>query len=529
MDVPLAFRVPLPLFNRSLRSPCSAVLGVALAALASSGAAWAGPEWLDFDRNGVGDVLTAAVREELPGLGPTGVVSLLLGGAQGPGSGGVRTFQPGKGPLAGWGEPRLDFGAALAVGDFNGDQWMDFVASAPGRTVGGHAQSGEIVVFMNDHGSFPIASPWNMATLALPNPPEYGARFGQALAAADLNQDGFDDLVIGAPGVSFLWGSSGSFRNAAGAIVVLHGSTGGLKPIPGANGVFHQEPEPLATAGFGSFVTPLPSWQPLHLAVGAPNAPVDGVLGAGVVQLMRTVPATGVTTTGALVLSQNTPGILDAVERDDHFGAVIVDGCDWLFGEVLLIAVPSENRGTGAAGMDSGVVHVVTVVGGQVTKDQLVVVPRAVALASAYFGAALALDCERAFEALYVGEPLGEVQRRRSGLVHVFTRTNPAQNFVLRQQLSLETPGVPGNAVSGGAFGSGLGLFLERLGVPRLLVSSPGEPVGAASSAGALYDFPLDSWGWALGPGSRRLRQKGAGGPEHGDNFSNPVIGSGPP
>jgi hypothetical protein len=510
------------------RGALPAALIAGLAVLVPTGVARARPEMFDVDRNGFGDVLTAAAREDVPGLGITGAVSLLLGGPQGPGSGGVRTFQPGKGPLAGWSEPRLDFGAALATGDFNGDQWIDFVASAPGRTVDGQAQSGEILVFLNDHGSFPAASGWNLGNLDLPAAPEYAARFGQSLAAADFNQDGFDDLAVGAPGVSFVWGPSGSFRNAAGAVVVLYGSSGGLKPAPGTSGFFHQEPEPIATAGFGTFVTPLPSWNPLHLAVGAPNAPVDGVLGAGAVQLMSTAPGVGVTASGAFVISQNTPRIMDAAERDDHFGAVIVDGCEWAFGETLVIAVPSENRGTSALGMDSGFVHVVTIVGGRVVKDQVVTVPRAVVLASAFFGSALALDCGPTFEALYVGEPFGEAQRKRGGLVHVFTRSGPLENFVARQQLSPATPGVPGEVVNGGAFGAALNLFLARADVLRLVVSSPGDPVGAASGAGALYDFPLDSWGWALGQGSRRIRQKGAGGPERGDNFGSSVVGSVP-
>ncbi|MCA9674570.1 MAG: VCBS repeat-containing protein [Kofleriaceae bacterium] len=81
------------------------------------------------------------------------------------------------------GEP--DFGAAIVVGDFNGDGLPDIVVSSPEANV--------VRAYIND-GDLSDGT-----TEVMVGAPLDASRFGASLAAGDLDGDGADELVIGAP------------------------------------------------------------------------------------------------------------------------------------------------------------------------------------------------------------------------------------------------------------------------------------------------------------------------------------------
>jgi hypothetical protein len=118
------------------------------------------------------------------------------------------------------------FGAALAAGDFDGDGDDDLATAAPNKDhgAGNPNDSGRVYVAYSDGGGpDPADGPdiigedeWAGDT------PGAGERFGSALAAGDVDGDGFDDLIAGAPG-------EGSFD--VGRIYLKRGSATGLTTV----------------------------------------------------------------------------------------------------------------------------------------------------------------------------------------------------------------------------------------------------------------------------------------------------------
>lgn len=245
-------------------------------------------------------------------------------------------------------EDRL--GAALAVGDFDGDGVDDLAIGVPGEAVGGAAAAGAVVVLYGDAGSGLTAigsQLFHQDSSGVPGGAEAGDRFASVLAADDVTCDGIDDLVIGAPDED-----AGATADA-GTVTVLPGSAFGVT----TTGAFLLEQSDFgavaeATDRFGSALAVGRMSNVLGgcktLFVGAPAKDVGADARAGVVFWYRdgATDFWSESDTGAVEGEQDRFGTALAV--GDFTGDGLVD---------LAIGVPGQDYAAGPAKGGVRVLH----------------------------------------------------------------------------------------------------------------------------------------------------------------------------
>ena len=117
--------------------------------------------------------------------------------------------------------------SALAAGDFDCDGIADIAVGDATSTVGSAADAGSVTVAFGDR-LLPIRAigqRFNQSTSGVAGGAEAGDEFGAALAVADVDDDGCDDLAVGIPGEDTGSPSIGD----AGGVGVFRGSDAGIR------------------------------------------------------------------------------------------------------------------------------------------------------------------------------------------------------------------------------------------------------------------------------------------------------------
>ena len=199
-------------------------LGVTLAAPVPQASAFFGASLAtigDRNQDGRSDVVVGAPQQSFGGIDGEGAAYLMS-----PATGELLAVIMHPSPQAG-----ASFGFAVAsVGDLDGDSVFDFVISAPFQAVSGNISQGQVYAF----------SGHNTQLLYTVNAPESlpSGRLGFAVTAiGDVNDDGVDDLVVGAPtaDVPAVRNQGRVFIVSGGDGTVLHALT---DPTPLENGFF---------------------------------------------------------------------------------------------------------------------------------------------------------------------------------------------------------------------------------------------------------------------------------------------------
>lgn len=250
----------------------------------------------DFNNDGFDDIAIAAPGEKL-GLDNepnAGAVSVLLGSASGITTDGDLFCSISNPAADDW------MGCGLAAGDINADGFDDLIVGAPGRSGASFEErsAGEIYVYFgNIYGVSELSpEPHYQGDGIIPDSRESFDRFGYAIACADLDNDGFADIVVGAPEEDI---ETPTLINKAGMVIAVYGSASGLSPV-GAQiwtqntGSIAGEAEPYDCFGWrlavgkGNFnaescnETGVELWMPAHSYVpGDPCACIATVCNAG--------------------------------------------------------------------------------------------------------------------------------------------------------------------------------------------------------------------------------------------------------
>ena len=239
------------------------------------------------------------------------------------------------------------FGAALAMGDFDGNGLMDLASGVAYQDMGSVVNvvdAGAVLVLYGARGGFSATDNqmWSQAYSGVLDEAETDDWFGSALAVGDFDSDGFDDLAVG------VWAEDMSGQDDAGAVNVIYGSstgltlTGdqlwyqGLPTISGGGEAGDYFGFSLASADFDNDGYD-------DLAVGAVNEAIGDIADAGSVNIIYGSPG-GLSAAGNQWLYQGLSVINDESEAGDQFGWALAAGdYDGDGYADLAVGVPGEN------------------------------------------------------------------------------------------------------------------------------------------------------------------------------------------
>ena len=280
----------------------------------------------DLNGDGIDDLLVGAPFATVNGLPSAGRAYVLYGSASGfPAVIGVADIDGSNGFLINGTIANETFGWAVAAGDLNGDGRPDLAIGANSEPAGAGRPPGNVYLFLGRSGGFPATIDPDAPGITLDgildlrlNGVANGDYVGNSLSMdADINHDGVDDLIVGAPALP-----SGGAR-----VYVFLGNGPPVLPT-GADGSIVLLEDAVNTGRTIAELLPEGLYldtQPLAGAAIDSNAPIvtDGVwqyrLAAD--QAWVPVPTSGLSTSNALLLPPEASLRFLLNEPQDVFGA----------------------------------------------------------------------------------------------------------------------------------------------------------------------------------------------------------------
>jgi hypothetical protein len=299
----------------------------------------------DFDADGFDDLAVGMPSKDAVGT-DSGTVIVLYG--SGAGLTPVRFDSLTQEVLSQSSETGDAFGSSLAVGDFDVDGHDDLAVGIPLENVGPSVDEGLVVIYYGSSGGLTSGPFESLSQGTAGLTADSGEHFASSLVAGDFDNDGDDDLAVGAP-----------FRDEngadSGAVVVFAGSSGGLFPANATEiGQLDLGATPESGDEFGASLTAGDVDQDgiIDLVIGFPGES-DGASQEGIVGVVYG-SATGLTTAGWFRFGQNRIGGIP--ESGDRFSQSLASGDFDGDGQAeIVVGAPLENDDTI---VDSGAVYV---------------------------------------------------------------------------------------------------------------------------------------------------------------------------
>jgi hypothetical protein len=284
----------------------------------------------DFNNDGFDDLAVGVPHEEINSIKGAGCVNIIFGSKNGLTDNSTllldQTIVPGDNRSEDAG-----FGSALASGDINGDGFDDLVIGTPWDNVWSSSLNkivdlaGSITIVLGTSNGFDFArciSQDNISNAL----PEYDDDFGHVLAMGDLNGDGFDEIVIGAPEEDI------NDIHDAGAINILSPvvEEGKIKRY-NSQTIYQGQSNPSIEGstetddGFGTAIAigNINNDSCEDIIIGVPHEDINGTSNAGVVNVIfgGAFPLDGAWN---YMIHQNSTNIVGYNEDEDNFGFAVV-------------------------------------------------------------------------------------------------------------------------------------------------------------------------------------------------------------